>query len=1544
MGKLFGSKCSFLLSVLLVLLLVFPLSNAFATINDNVLPPSNLAFQMLAPDDVKLTWSPVYGATGYYVYEITEGQLIQHGSSTSTAYTLNNLPEGSYSYVVSTLSPDGESGPCAPITVDIVYPDMAAPATLTYTIKNGNEIALSWGASQYAQTYNLYEITEDGQETLVTSITGRTYTVNDAPAGSHQYAVSSVNSLYGESPLSTPVQVEVVFPTMTAPGNFTFTLTNGNDINLKWGAVAYATGYKVYQVIDGQKVLQSTVTGTAVTYNNHPAGDYVYEVHSYSDRFGESADGSQVSLTVGAITMVAPGNFTYKVQNVNDIVLTWGTVSNATAYKVYQIIDGQKVLKSTVTGTTATYNNHPAGEYIYEVHSFSDRFGESADGSQVSFTLGTVTMEAPGNFMYSVQNGNDIVLTWGTVSNATSYKVYQIIEEQKVLKSTVTGTTVTYTNQSDGDYVYEVYSYSDRFGESANGSQVSFTLGTVTMEAPGNFTYNLQNVNDIVLTWGTVSNATSYKVYQIINGQKVLKSTVTGTTAKYSNMPAGDYNYEVHSFSTRFGESQEGSSLSFTLVFPTMQPPDNLIQTIKSATSFTLSWDTSEYATSYKVYQVVNGQKVLKSTVAGTTVTYTNIPPGEYTYEVHSYSTRFGESLEGSQLTVTMNGQMMEAPTNLTYSLANGNDISLKWTAAPYATSYKVYQVIDGQEVFKSTTTGTTVKYTNSPAGDYHYAVHSVSTLLGESPSGAEVTFSLVFPVMAAPGNLAYRIQNGNDVVLTWGAVQYATGYKVYELVDGQEVLKTSVANLTATLSKVSAGDHTFVVHSVSTRFGESQEGSQVSLTLEQQTMLAPGNFTYSITNGNDINLKWDTVTYATAYKVYQISEGQKVLKSTVTGTSVKYTNMPAGDYVFEVHSYSDRFGESLDGSQVSFTLVFPAMQEPANLTQSITNGNDITLKWTAATYATNYKIYQIIDGQKVLKSTVTATSVKYTNMPAGDYVYEVHSFSSRFGESTLGSEINFTLVWPVVQPPLLKWTIYNVNNITLTWQAAEWANEYRVYEVTGNSRQLVYKGTALTYKLYNLSEGTHNYEMTTYNTRFGESAPSNRLTETIIYPIMQPPVASLKLLSPTSAQILWNFVTYANGYNVYEIIDGNPVLLTENLNNLSYTVSNLSYRDHQYYVTSFSNSFGQSDPSNMVIAKLIVDTVPPVTTADAPTDWTNQSCVVALSATDNLTGVADTYYSVNDSAFEAGTSFTLNQEGVNKISFYSVDQVGNIEETQTIEVKIDQTVPVTAANVPATWSGEDVTVNLTATDKLSGVAKTFYSINGSDYVEGATFTVDKEGVSKVSFYSVDAAGNTEAVNTAEVKVDKTAPVITINLNDQYDLGTTLQLQYSAKDSLSGLVSEKMTVLGPDTATGNELANGTTIQLDKPGVYSVIITATDAAGLSTTVRKQFEVIIPTIPATIEVTPKVMKGNKGVFTVRVVLPEGYSTDGFDLDTATLNGVKALTSSNGYYEQAKIGQFKFERADFIWTPSDVKVEFRCYLKGYLVVGQTTVKVQK
>ncbi|WP_284036439.1 hypothetical protein [Neobacillus sp. 114] len=1683
---------TFLVVLMLMYQLAFPIGNTMASASTtSLLPPSNLAYQTITPDDGKLTWSSVVGATGYKIYEIKDGQLVLLGNTAASSYNLNNLAEGSYRYVVSTISSEEESGPSSPVSVDIIYPGMLAPSTLTSTIRNGNDIVLSWGASQYAEKYNVYQISKTGEKTLVTATTARSYTILNAPEGSYTYAVSSENDLYGESPTTDIVKVDLIHPVMTQPANLSFTISNGTDVTLKWQAVDYANSYKIYEVIDGRLNLKSTVTGTSVKYSNLPAGDYTYKVFSFSDRFGESKEGSQVALTVSSIVIAPPSNLNYKIQNINDAVISWATVPYATGYKVYQVVNGERILKNTVTGTSVTYTNLSSGSYEYEVYSYSDRYGESEVGTKVSFYIDTYKMAAPANLSYKIQNGNDIVLNWSAVENATSYNIYKITDGQKVLAKNVTGTSTTFTNQSAGDYVYEVRSNSSRFGESEEGTQVSLKLEPVIINAPDNVSYELRNGNDIFLSWGTVDYATGYNIYQIINGEKVLKRTVTGTTTTFVSMPEGDYSYEVYATSSRFGESKVAVKVSLAIVFPVLNPPANVIQTIKDPTSFTLSWDAADYATSYKVYQIVDGQKVLKNTVTGTSVSFSNMYPGQYDYEVYTYSSRFGESKVGSSITAILDGQTLPDPTNLTYTINNGNDIYLKWNAVQLATSYKIYQIVDGELNLKRTVTGTATTFTNVSEGNFIFVVKAYSTLLGESLNGAEVNGSVVFPVMGKPENE-----------------------------------------------------------------------------------------TVTISNGNDMTLKWNPSTYATAYKVYQIINGEKVLQKTVTGTSTTLTNLPEGDYTFEIYSYSDRFGESPEGSKVNVTIVYPVMQAPQNPTVTIVNGNDISLRWNASTYATAYKVYQMINGEKVLVRTVTGTAFTFTNMPEGDYHYFVHSYSDRFGESPEGSEWAFNLTWPVVQAPVLTGTVFNANNITLSWAAVTWANEYRVYKISGDKKELIYKGTARNYNVNNLTEDTHSFEVTAFSTRFGESVPSNRLVQKIVYPEMETPKASLQLLSQTSARISWDFVTYANGYNIYEIIDGKPVLIAAKVNNLSYTIQNLTYANHLYYVTSYSNSFGESKPSETVLAKLIIDTTAPVTKDNAPTQWVNQNQTVSLEATDdetgvaktfyslndgiitegtsilvdkeginkilyhsvdkvgnaeqvktafvkidktapetdineippyaqsfaveltakdNLSGVAKTYYSINGSEYFEGTSFIMDQEGISEISYYSVDAAGNKEEVETAKFNIDKTAPITSAKVPETWVNQDVSVTLTAIDENSGVTKTYYSINGSEYVEGTNVIVEREGINQISFYSVDAAGNKEKAKTAvvqidktkpvtstdvpknwvkdnvpvtldatdansgiartyysingsefqegttfveesegvneisyysvdtagnreaintkkvkidktapvttyagpsnwvkddtvvtltaadehsgvektyysingsdfvegttvvvtqegtsqisyfsidaagnmeevksvEVKIDKTAPTIITGLEGEYEFGSTLTLNYLAKDNLSGITKEEVTLNGKSYQKGDK------ITLGQPGDYKLKIKVTDAAGWTTTVEKSFAVFIP---VTLEVLPKVIKGNNGVFTVKATLPAKYQSSAFDVSSVTLNGVSAKADNNGLQKQAEKGQFKFEREDFDWNKGTVELELRSYLNNkILVVGKAIVEVK-
>jgi large repetitive protein len=1606
---------TFLVFLMLMYQLVFPIGNVLVSAN-TMLPPSNLTYQAVTPDDGKLIWSTVFGASGYKIYEINDGQLIVLGTTASSSYSLNNLAEGSYRYVVSTINSDGESGPSAPVSVEIVYPNMAAPANLSSTIKNGNDVVLSWDASQYAEKYNVYEINENGDKTLVTATTSKTYSLVKSPEGTYTYAVSAENALYGESPISTPIKVEVVYPVMKQPSNLSFSIANGSDVTLKWQAADFATNYKVYQITDGQQVLKGTVTGTSVKFTNLTPGDYEYKVYSYSDRFGESAEGSQVSLTVSSIVMEAPSNPAYKIQNINDAVISWGTVPFATGYKVYQVVDGERVLKSTVTGTSVTYTMLPAGNHEYEIFSFSDRFGESESGSKLAFNIDAVTMYPPAELSYKIQNGNDIVLNWVASENANNYKVYQMIDGQKVLKSTATGTSVTFSNMPSGDYQFEVHANSTRFGESKEAAKVNFSLEPVLLNAPENASYEVKNGNDVVLKWDSVEYATNYKVYQLIDGKKVLKTSTSGLSATYTNLIEGDYQYEIHAYSTRFGESEKGANVQASIVYPEMKAPVNIVGTIKSPSSFTLGWDSVDYATSYKVYQIIDGQKVLLNNVSGTTVTYSDKKPGTYQYEVYSFSTRFGESKQGTPVEVVLNGQVLEAPGNLTTTIKNGNDLTLKWDSVQYATSYNIYQNVDGLLVFKRAVTSTTSTFTNMPEGEYNFLIKANSNLFGESPEGTVASGSIDYPEMAKPENVTYSIINGNDITLKWNAVTYATSYKIYQIVGGKAVLQRTVTGTSTTFVNMPEGDYLYEIHSYSDRFGESSDGSKLEHTLVYPIMQAPSNLTKSIVNGNDIVLKWNASTFAKEYRIYQVVDGEKVLQRTVTGTSTTFVNMPEGEYLYEIHSYSDRFGESADSSVIEHTLVYPIMQAPANFTKTIANGNDISLKWNASTYATAYKIYQIIDGKKVLERTVTTTSTTFINMPEGDYDFIVHSYSARFGESPEGSDLAFNLKWPVVQVPSITGTVFNANNITLSWPAGTWANEYRVYKVVGNDRELVYKGTARSYNVYNLTEETHSFEVTAYSTRFGESQPSNLVTEAIVYPEMEAPKATLKLLSETSARITWDFVTYANGYNIYEIIDGKPVLLVEKLNNLSYTLQNLTYANHEYYVKSYSNSFGESQPSETVLAKLIIDTTAPETNINAPTDWVNQnqsltleaaddetgvaktfyslndgiinegtsvlvdqegihkisyhsvdkvgnaeqvktafvkidktapttgindipayaqSFTVELTGKDELSGIAKTYYSINDSEFVKGTSFTVDKEGINEISYYSIDEAGNKEEIKTATVTIDKTAPITSTQVPETWVNHDVSVSLTAKDENSGVAKTYYSVNGSDYQEGTSFVIESEGINEVTYYSVDTAGNREAVNTKQVKIDKTAPVVAPSVKEEYELGSTFTLDYTAQDGLSGIAAEEATL------NGKSYKKGDTIPLDQPGNYTLVIKATDAAGLTTTVENSFVVYIP---VTLEVLPKVIKENKGTFTVKATLPANYRDDSFDAFRVTLNGVSPDLNNKGLEKQAAKGQFKFEREDFDWTTGEQELELRGYINGkYLVVGKTTVEVK-
>nr|WP_280521234.1 LamG-like jellyroll fold domain-containing protein [Paenibacillus mangrovi] len=134
------------------------------------------------------------------------------------------------------------------------------------------------------------------------------------------------------------------------------------------------------------------------------------------------------------------------------------------------------------------------------------------------------------------------------------------------------------------------------------------------------------------------------------------------------------------------------------------------------------------------------------------------------------------------------------------------------------------------------------------------------------------------------------------------------------------------------------------------------------------------------------------------------------------------------------------------------------------------------------------------------------------------------------------------------------------------------------------------------------------------------------------------------------------------------------------------------------------------------------VDQQPPTTTDNAPSGWVNQDVTVTLSAIDNESGVANTYYTVDDGAEQTGTTVVLSDEGDHKLVYWSVDRAGNVEERRTAAIMIDKTAPAIVVSVPEDGSiyedSGDLTPQITMTDNLSGVdnGKTTVTLDTNSY------------------------------------------------------------------------------------------------------------------------------------------------------------------------------------------------------------------------------------
>ena len=181
-----------------------------------------------------------------------------------------------------------------------------------------------------------------------------------------------------------------------------------------------------------------------------------------------------------------------------------------------------------------------------------------------------------------------------------------------------------------------------------------------------------------------------------------------------------------------------------------------------------------------------------------------------------------------------------------------------------------------------------------------------------------------------------------------------------------------------------------------------------------------------------------------------------------------------------------------------------------------------------------------------------------------------------------------------------------------------------------------------------------------------------------------------------------------------------------------------------------------------------VIDTVAPTTTATPAAGTYGEAQSVMLACDDGTgTGCAATHYTTDGSEPTTGSpsySAPLSIATSTTLKFFSVDMVGNAEAVRTETYVIDMVAPTTTAT-PATGRYDEAqSVTLACNDGSgSGCAATYYTLDGSEPTTGSprySAPLSIAASATLKFFSVDTAGNSESVKTADYVINTSIPTV----------------------------------------------------------------------------------------------------------------------------------------------------------------------------------------
>ena len=412
---------------------------------------------------------------------------------------------------------------------------------------------------------------------------------------------------------------------------------------------------------------------------------------------------------------------------------------------------------------------------------------------------------------------------------------------------------------------------------------------------------------------------------------------------------------------------------------------------------------------------------------------------------------------------------------------------------------------------------------------------------------------------------------------------------------------------------------------------------------------------------------------------------------------------------------------------------------------------------------------------------------------------------------------------------------------------------------------------------------------------------------------------------------------------------------------------------------------------------KLCYDSVPPtlsvVLNPASPTGkagWYTGPVSITMSATDpggsNASGLSQIYYGIGAggclttstggcSTYSSQIKLTSQQNSA--VIAFSEDKAGNFSPAFNQTIGIDSTPPVTTASLNGTLYSTGiydtiVGVTLSATDNVSGVAITYYILNGGSTktYSGNPFTVAALGSTTIQYWSVDKAGNVETKHALSFTIDSgTTASVTATPNPSLS-GQLVTITAKVKANVTGTPTGSVVFYNGATKLGTgTLSKGVatlktstlpvgalTLQVSYLGGGGFI--ASNSAPFDQTVDESSSTTLSAAPnpaslgATVMLTAHVKPSVSGKPTGTVNFLNGTvnvgtgSLNGSDVATLSIstlpagkNSLTAVYSGDSTFHTSKSAVF-IETVDKAATATVLKTSLSSFTYGQLVTFTATV----